>query len=310
MGKTNKEIKTNTSEMINKYGRSLGLSDDAIKNFTFDDFSKLSKNQRAEVLQNYRKEISSTVRDRNAFNALDYDNFDPGSQKHLDSVYRTYTSEGFKDRYFQHQLERGYNGMFGKEFKNFDLSDGGKNLNKEQLGALSDYFDTEYNNKIVNFQDKYLPTGTLDVGPQQKLNYNIGLQKRYLNTKQGSSQLEMIHGMSGSKKGESIIDAAIRKNADDADTLNAYRDHLNKRLIDTPDIKGKWEAPQSFNDWATEQGIEDSEIKRLSKELASGNPDHSGIGLWQRAKKHPVITTSLVMGTAWGVSELTEDDSL
>lgn len=301
-----KEMKANTAEMIKKYGSNLGLSDEALESFTYNDFSKLSKNQRGEILQNYRKEMSGVVRNKNAFNALDYDNFDPGSQKHLDSVYRTMNSSEFKEAYMQHQIDLGKKGMFGKEFNNFDFSDGGKNLNKEQLGALSDYFDSEYGNKVANFQEKYLPTGVVENGPQQRLNYNLGLQKRYLGTKQGSAQLEMAHGLGG-KKGESIIDAAIRKNASDADTLNAYRSHLNKHLVETPDIKGKWEAPQSFEQWATEQGMKDSEIKRISKELASGDPDHSGIGLWGLIKDHPRISTAMAVGTAWGISELTEE---
>lgn len=251
---------------------------------------------------------TGNVANMNAFNALDYVDFDPGSQGHLNAIYRTMNSGDFKDRYFQHQLEQGYGGMFGSKFGNFDLLDGGKHLNDKQLGSLSQYFDTEYASRFERFQDLYLPNGAVSVGPQQKLSYNVGLQKRYLGTKEGMRQMQMAHGMSGSKNGESIIDAAIRKNAGDAGTLNAYRDHLNSHLVDAPGTKGRWSAPKSFGEWATEQGIEDSEIKRLSKELASGNPDHSGIDIWGMAKRHPVIATGVVMGTAWGVSEMYEED--
>ncbi len=47
-----------------------------------------------------------------------------------------------------------------------------------------------------------------------------------------------------------------------------------------------------------------------AKAISSGNPDHSGIGLWQKIKDHPRISTAMAVGTVWGVSELTEDDSL
>lgn len=302
--------KKNPVALLEKYSPDTLIEVDGKKALP-ENFSK-AKLDATGARNAYIKETKEAVRRTNAFNALDYDNFDPGSQVGLEKVYRTMTGpktgEKFKKEYFQHQLDLGKKGMFGDKFGNFFNS--GEPLNEKQLGVLSEYFDTEYGNRIANFEKKYLQTGVEDVaGPPQRLNYNLGLQKRYLNTDKGTRQLQMIHGMSG-KKGESIIDAAIKKDSNNATTLNAYKEYINKNLVETPDINGsRWQAPKGFTDWATEQGIEDSEIKRISKELASGDPDHSGINIWQKAKDHPVIATSLVMGTAWGISELTENDS-
>ena len=266
----------------------------------------------------YIKNTRDSIRRTNAFNALDYENFDPGSQVGLNKVYQTINQEGFKDLYFQHQLELGKKGrgMFADNYKNFFAK--GTELNDKQLETLGKYFNEKYyfddagidGGVLSRFQTKYTQTGgSPEIGPNQRLNYNVGLQKKYLTTANGQRQLGLID--SSNKKGKSIIDLAIEKNANDATTLNAYRDHLNKQLLESPDINGTWEAPQSFKDWAINEGtMNDEEIKRLSKELAAGDPDHSGIGIWQMAKNHPVIATSVVLGGVFGISELTEEDSL
>ena len=306
-----KELSSGQDDIIKKYGS------DFIKEMDGKEiiprFDDLSKTQRGEILNNYRKEMSSKVKDTNAFNALDYEKFDPGSQKHLDSVYRTMNSEGFSDRYMQHQIELGNSGMFGKSYSNFDFSDGGKNLTNAQKKSLQEEFNKQFSDRISSFENLYTPAGNPDIGPIQRLNYNQGLQKRYLNTKQGSKQLDMIEGYSNSNKknkSETIIESAIRKNKEGKAAYKGYQSYLKKSIIDTPELSNtKWSAPDSFETWASKEGYSTEEIKNLSKHIASGNPDHSGIGIWQKAKKHPVIATSLVMGTAWGVSELTEDDS-
>lgn len=282
-----------------------------------DAFKNMHSNYKAEVLREYGKAHKAEIDMKNAFNALDYgDAFKIRTQNQLDRVYGAINADGFETEYFKHQVrlaEHG-KGMFADVF-DFDFSNGGRNLNKEQMQALGKYFDEGgFSERLSRFTSDYLPEAAEDTS---KLNYNLGMQKRYLRTKEGSRQLRLIqgkpgskNGMRGSKRGESVIDTAIRKNASDADILNAHRDYLNKRLAGTPDIEGRWEAPDSFEKWATEQGIENSEIKRLSKELASGDPDHSGIGLWKFVKNHPRISTAMAVGGAWGISELAEDDSL
>lgn len=52
----------------------------------------------------------------------------------------------------------------------------------------------------------------------------------------------------------------------------------------------------------------------MASKVINDGTGKDGIGLWGKAwntaKNHPVITTAGVLGTAWGISELTEDDSL
>lgn len=304
-----KELSSGQDDIIKKYGS------DFIKEMDGKEiiprFDNLSKAQKGEILTNYRREMSSKVRDTNAFNALDYEKFDPGSQKHLDSVYRTMSSEGFSDRYMQHQIELGNSGMFGGKYSNFDFSNGGKNLTSAQRETLQKEFDKQYSDKVYAFESLYTPKGNSDIGPNQRLNYNRGLQKRYLNTKQGSQQLDMISNSNKKNQSETIIESAIRKNKEGRAAYEGYQSYLKKSIIDTPELSNtkRWSAPDSFETWASKEGYSTEEIKNLSKHIASGNPDHSGLHLWQKAKRHPAIATGIVMGTAWGVSELTEDDS-
>lgn len=307
-----KELSSGQDDIIKKYGSDFIKETDEKE--IIPRFDDLSKAQKGEILTNYRREMSSKVRDTNAFNALDYEKFDPGSQKHLDSVYRTMSSEGFSDRYMQHQIELGNSGMFGGKYSNFDFSNGGKNLTSTQRETLQKEFDKQYSDKVYAFESLYTPKGNSDIGPNQRLNYNQGLQKRYLNTKQGSQQLDIIERFSNSNKknqSETIIESAIRKNEEGRAAYEGYQSYLKKSIIDTPELSNtkRWSAPDSFETWASKEGYSTEEIKNLSKHIASGNPDHSGINIWEKAKKHPVIATSMVMGTAFGISELTEDDS-
>lgn len=241
-----KELSSGQDDIIKKYGS------DFIKEMDGKEiiprFDDLSKAQKGEILTNYRREMSSKVRDTNA-----------------------------------------------------------------QKKSLQEEFNKQFSDRISSFENLYTPAGNPDIGPIQRLNYNQGLQKRYLNTKQGSKQLDMIEGYSNSNKknkSETIIESAIRKNEEGRAAYEGYQSYLKKSIIDTPELSNtKWSAPDSFETWASKEGYSTEEIKNLSKHIASGNPDHSGINIWEKAKKHPVIATSLVMGTAWGISELTEDDS-
>lgn len=304
-----KELKSNPNDIIEKYGT------DYIKELNgkkiIPEFDKLSKTQQGEILSKYRKEMTSNIRDTNAFNALDYDNFDPGSQKHLESVYRTMNSDDFKNRYLQHQIELGESGMFGKKYSNFDFSDGGKNLTEAQRKSLQKEFDIQYDDRMSRFQALYsVDGGGPDIGPPQRLNYNKGLQTRYLESKQGKKQLDMLHGGLG-KKNKSIIETAIEKNEEGKQAYEGYRSYLQNSLENTPEISNtnRWSAPDSFEKWATREGYSTDDVKELSKYLASGNPDHSGIDLWQKIKDHPRISTAIAVGTVWGVSEFAEEDS-
>lgn len=282
-----------------------------------DAFKNMPSSYKGEVLKGYGKAHRAEIEMQNAFNALDYgDAFKFGSQKQLDSVYRTIGQDNFHIEYFKHNVrlaEQG-KGMFAKEFSNFDFSNGGRKLNKEQMQALGQYFDEGgFSDRLANFTADYLPEATKDTS---RLNYNLGMQKRYLRTEEGQRQLGLITG--GRK---SPINAAIKKNKKYTDVYSAYKDHLSNSLLTQPDIDTPWNKPVSFSEFAAEKGygvdIEqmsdplNSQVNKVNaKGVSSGNPDHSGIHLWQKIKDHPRISTAIAIGTAWGVSELTEDDSL
>lgn len=289
-----------------------------------DAFNNMHKTYKAEVLKGYGKAHKAEIDMMNAFNALDYgEAFQIKTQGQLDKIYSAINQDNFSTEYFKHQVrlaEQG-KGMFAKEF-DFDFSNGGKNLNKEQMQALGKYFDEGgYSERLSNFTADYLPEEAEDVS---RLNYNLGMQRRYLRTEEGQRQLELING--GRK---SPINQAIKKNKEYEDAYNAYKSHLSDRLATQPDIDTPWNKPLSFDEFGKKNGYATSYIEKMSnalnstsdtmnsqinkknaKKVSSGNPDHSGIGLWQKVKDHPVIATSVVMGTAWGISELVEDDSL
>ena len=142
------------------------------------------------------------------------------------------------------------------------------------------------------------------------LNFNYGMQKKYI----GENTSVLDFATSADSVDMRGINNAIN-NSSHAEELNAYRSYLNERLMTVPDKTGTWEAPDSIYDYFTKKGYDaetarqlNSEYNRLvSKRLASGNPDHSGIGIWQMAKRHPVIATGVVMGTAFGISELVDE---
>lgn len=80
---------------------------------------------------------------------------------------------------------------------------------------------------------------------------------------------------------------------------NEHHVHSNKAMrADIYDEKGNF-IPNS-KDIANAQGVVDS---------ATGK---DGVGVWNKAwgfaKNHPVIATGAAVGTAWGISELTEED--
>lgn len=50
--------------------------------------------------------------------------------------------------------------------------------------------------------------------------------------------------------------------------------------------------------------------KAAAQDVLDNATGKDGIHLWQKIKDHPRISTAIAIGTVWGVSELTEDDSL
>lgn len=141
------------------------------------------------------------------------------------------------------------------------------------------------------------------------LNFNYGMQKKYVKENMGT--LDFATSAESNLGG---INKAINKSAHSKE-LEAYRTYLNDNLVPVPDKTGTWSAPDSIGEYFSKQSYDkstvrqiESEYKRISRQIASGDPDHSGIGLWRFAKKHPAIATGVVMGTAWGVSEITDED--
>ena len=80
-----------------------------------------------------------------------------------------------------------------------------------------------------------------------------------------------------------------------------YSDDVVKNVTDAinPNFTGQKAFDESIIDH--QQDLFNAETYSLN------NTEKDGIGIWGRAKKHPVITTAGVMGTAWGVSELIEE---
>ena len=277
-----KMMKKNNSEMMSKYGSEFGDI----------SYSSLSLQDRKQIYSNFKKDIRQT----NAFNVLDYDKFEVGSQKHLQDVYETMNDTGFKDAYMQRQIELGKRGMFGEKFKNFDFSDGGKNLNEVQLGVLSKEFDVQYSQRIDNFDKMYV----VDGNP----NYNYGLQQRYLGGKSGSNLNTSFFGKNKNAKRNNKL---IKKGGEQGEAIGAYREYLSGKLNDIPEISDDtlWTPPESFYDYASKElGMNHEQAKIVSKQIAMGDPDHSGIGLWKKIG----IGAAVAGATAWGISEVAEDD--
>lgn len=289
------------------------------------------------------KEARDTMRDELDTASLKlYNNkYNVGSQSELETAFSNMMDKRFQERAFEHQLyaaEKG-KGLFGEKYSNFDFSDMGKNLTKEQRNTLMKEFKDDYRERVKDIYSAYVPkdieTGKvidntpvsnkpinpnqpLIEGPTSKihekaadLNFNYGMQQKYIG--------ENVDALDFATSKESDLRGYNKKinKSSHADELNAYRNYLNDRLTTVPSKNGTWESPDSIHEYFTKQGYDAARVGELkteynqlvSKQIASGNPDHSGIDIWGKAKRHPVIATAAVMGTAWGISELTEDDS-
>ena len=349
------------------------------------------------------KEARDTMKDQLDTMSLKlYNNkYNVSSQMDLEKAYSNMYDEQFIRRAFDQQIyaaEKG-KGLFGKEYKNFDFSDMGKNLTEDQRKTLMKDFRADYDKRLEDIYSAYVPdnmvlsqnaklnskgqstngeawiekvkgevvdnesivvdnttppissnrpvnTTELSVGgglnsyrtngvngptvpllesassnPVERavelhpkagdLNFNYGMQKKYIND--NVSVLDFATSADSDLRG---INKAINKSSH-SEELNAYRSYLNERLMNVPSKSGTWEKPDDIYSYFTKKGYNASDAtelkteynKLVSKNIASGNPDHSGINIWEKAKKHPVIATGVVMGTAFGISELTEDDS-
>lgn len=289
------------------------------------------------------KEARDTMKDELDTMSLKlYNNkYNVGSQNELETAFSNMSDEAFVKRAFNQQIyaaEKG-KGIFGKTYNNFDFSDMGKNLTEEQREVLMKEFKTDYDERLKDIYSTYTPrdydTGKiidntptsnqpinnnvpLIEGPTSKihekaadLNFNYGMQQKHIG--ENVSQLDFATSAESDLRG---INKSINK-SNHSEELNAYRSYLNEKLMTVPSKNGTWEKPDSIYDYFSKQGYKASDAtelkteynKLISKNIASGNPDHSGLHLWQKAKRHPAIATGIVMGTAWGVSELTEDDS-
>lgn len=83
----------------------------------------------------------------------------------------------------------------------------------------------------------------------------------------------------------------------------AYKDHINRQ----------WKQQESrivntFNGRSASASIGGNETD-IAQDVLDNATGKDGVGLWQKAKEHPIIATTAVLGTVWGISELVEDDS-
>lgn len=267
--------------------------------------------------------------------------YNVGSQGELETAFSNMSDKAFIERAYNQQIYAASKGkgLFGEKYSNFDFSDMGKNLTQEQKDILTKEFKEDYNERVKDIYSAYTPkeydtgkiidntpTSNQPVNPNQlliegptsnihekaaDLNFNYGMQQKYIG--ENVNQLNFATSAESDLRG---INKAINKSSH-ADELKAYRSYLNDKMMTVPSKNGTWESPDSIHDYFTKQGYESQKAgelkseynKLISKNIASGNPDHSGIDIWGKAKRHPVIATATVMGTAFGISELTEDDS-
>lgn len=278
-----KLMKKDMTGMMSKFGSDLG-----------EDYYSLSLEDRRKVYHNFKESIRQT----NAFNALEYDKFKPGSQKHIENIYSTFENPNFQDAYIDYQIGLGRRGALGSRFKNYNYDD----LTDEQLSTLRKEYAEEFTKKKKRLDETYMPEGAS--GP----NYNYGLQRKYLNSYEGKQLQSSFFGENKySRKNNQMISDGSKEGK----AVSAYKDYLDNSVNKIPETSNDtvWQAPMNFYDYATSKlGLEHEEAKRISKEIAMGNPDHSGIGLWNFVKNHPGSSVAVGMGTAWGVSELYDEN--
>ncbi len=187
------------------------------------------------------------------------------------------------------------------------------------------YLKTQYNTGRFNKQYGYSAKTYDDLTDTQKTRLASDLQKQidFVNFQYGNGMEEV---------GKSYNRGLITKQLGDIDS-KGYKKQEAKELKKAKKI-GFGEEKQAYQDFIRKTydeggslineaefykqtyGYDTEEINTIMKDMknakaiSSGNPDHSGIGLWQKIKDHPRISTAMAVGTVWGVSELTEDDSL
>lgn len=217
--------------------------------------------------------------------------FKYGGQQ-TETVYKNINNLVNNEKRYQDFIEKQYNlgkkGMFsgtGFEANIYaDLTDAQKSTIQKKAKEYLDSFNTKFNGE-AGFQGA-------------KKQYNQNMIVKQIGVEPNSKEFD--------KKVKSSLKSAKKKGFEEE--KQAYVNYLKKSY-------DNGEAPISERQFYSEEyGWETSDIddkigKKVANTIASGNPDHSGINIWQKAKDHPVIATSLVMGTAWGVSELTEDES-
>lgn len=315
------------------------------------------------------------------------------SQEELEQAFNNLSDESFTKRLFNQQIYAASKGkgIFGEKYKNFDFSGMGKNLTEEQKKVLLDDFRIDYDEKLKDIYEAYVPDnkvlskdaktwierydgevvdsaietasintpnsgtivtntsgnktrGAVDTplnqyninsidGPNssaplllespngsattqkavelnekaRELNFNYGMQKKYIN--------ENVDVLDFATSADSVDMHGINKKINKstyAEEIKAYRKYLNEQLMNVPDKSGTWKTPDSIYDYFTKQGYDANTVNQLnseynsliSKKIASGSPDHSGIGLWKKIG----IGTAVAGATAWGISEVAEDD--
>ena len=278
-----------------------------------DAFNRLHKNAKSEILESYNRQhkLKAKTDFLNAANALDYgDAFQINSQKQLDKIYKTINQNGFELEYMDRQVrlaEHG-RGMFADEFKNFDFSNGGRKLTKEQMQTLGTYFNEHYGERVGNFTADYVAEASEQL--PDRLNYNLGMQKKYLRTKEGQRQMELLNDpKSIVNKPNTLLNRFRGKEGEYETVYKAYKDHLTETLVNQPSIDDTWSKPLSVEEFASTKGygISDSQKivqpfnssdkaseKMQAKKIASGDPDHSGISLWKVASVTGAITAGAI----------------
>lgn len=237
--------------------------------------------------------MKNTMLDRATKEVLeDSDSLFKYDGQQTETVYKNINNLVNNEKRYQDFIERQYNlgkrGMFsgtGFEANTYaDLTDAQKSTIQRKAKESLDGFNAKFNGE-TGFQ-----------GAQKQYNQNMIVKQ--IGIEPNSKEFD--------KRVKSSLKSAREKGFEKE--KQAYINYLKKAYDNGESFMSERQYYSKEYGWKTSD-IDDKIGKKVANTIASGNPDHSGINIWQKAKDHPVIATSLVMGTAWGVSELTEDDS-
>lgn len=265
---------------------------ESYSNMTTPEWKHAAKTaSKDEIL--YKHAMKKTMLDRATKEVLeDSDSLFKYGGQQTETVYKNINNLVNNEKRYQDFIERQYNfgkkGMFsgiGFEANTYaDLTDAQKSTIQRKAKESLDGFNAKFNGE-TGFQ-----------GAQKQ--YNQSMIVKQIGIEPNSKEFD--------KRVKSSLKSARKKGFEEE--KQAYVNYLKKAYDNGESFMSERQYYSKEYGWEASD-IDDKIGKKVANTIATGNPDHSGLHLWQKAKRHPAIATGIVMGTAWGVSELTEDDS-